>query len=190
MIQPYIKNLGILKCPSDGTAVLRPQTGGYVISSDPNARTNRNRTSYGKNNNIGNVPPPFGYTVADAQITYPSLTVMCFEWAPNQGGGDNGLEDAGAPYNIQRDTKEQPPESCGVADGKTHRNANANAVLSADQLAALAGKISSQRHSGGSNYIFCDGHAKWYRPTAVIGECGFASVAETGNNGTDPDFRL
>ena len=66
-------------------------------SSNPSLRTNRNRTSYGKNNNIGNVPPPFGYTVSDAQIKFPSMTILCFEWAPNQGGGDTNLEDPGAP---------------------------------------------------------------------------------------------
>jgi len=112
MIEPYIKSLGVLKCPNDGTPVTRPQIGGYVISASPNTRTNRNRTSYGKNNNIGNVPPPFGYTVADAQITQPSLTVLVFEWGPNQGGGDNGLEDPGAPFNIQRNTIEQPTDKC------------------------------------------------------------------------------
>src|SRR5437667_7448303 len=36
MIQPYIKNLGILKCPSETSPVLRPQNGGYVLSSNPN----------------------------------------------------------------------------------------------------------------------------------------------------------
>jgi prepilin-type N-terminal cleavage/methylation domain-containing protein/prepilin-type processing-associated H-X9-DG protein len=183
MVQPYIKNLNILKCPSEGTPVVRPQTGGYVISADPNVRTNRNRTSYGKNNNIGNVPPPFGYTVALAQINYPAATVMLFEWGPNQGGGDNGLEDHGAPFNIQRDLTEQPQDDCGAMDGVTHPNANANYLLSADQLAALGNRPSSKRHSDGSNYILCDGHAKWFRPTAVIGQCGFTATAETANDG-------
>jgi prepilin-type processing-associated H-X9-DG protein len=190
MLQPYLKNLGVLKCPNDGTPVIRPQTGGYVISANPNARTNRNRTSYGKNNNVGNVPPPFGYTVADAQITHPSLTVLCFEWGPNQGGGDNGLEDPGAPFNIQRDTAEQPPDNCAPADGKTHPNANANALLSADQLAALGGTAASKRHNAGANYIFCDNHARWYRAPAVIGQCGFTPTPEIGNDGANPDFRL
>jgi prepilin-type N-terminal cleavage/methylation domain-containing protein/prepilin-type processing-associated H-X9-DG protein len=190
MIQPYIKNLGILKCPSDSSPVINPQTGGYVISSTLSSRTNRNRSSYGKNNNIGNVPPPFGYTVSDAQITYPAATIMCFDWAPNQGGGDNPLEDPGAPFNIQRNTTEQPQDNCPIGDGLTHPNANANSVMNADQLAALAGTVSSKRHSEGTNYIFCDGHAKWQRPTMVIGQCGFTGTAEIGNDGTKTDFRL
>ena len=190
MVEPYIKNLGILKCPNDSTPIVLPQATGYVISATPSNRTNRNRTSYGKNNNIGNVPPPFGYTVSDAQINYPASTIMLFEWGPNQGGGDNGLEDHGAPFNIQRDLNEQPQDNCVVGDGLTHPNANANSVLSADQLAALNGIVSSKRHSDGGNYIFCDGHAKWQRPTDVIGQCGFPSVAESGNTGTKADFRL
>lgn len=190
MVQPYIKNLGILKCPNDSTPVLRPQIGGYVISSNPDARTNRNRTSYAKNNNIGNVPPPFGYTVSDAQIAFQAATIMLFEWGPNQGGGDNGLEDHGAPFNIQRDLKDQPADSCAPMDGLNHPNANANSLLSSDQLAALGNVVSSKRHNEGANYIFCDGHAKWQKPTAVIGQCGFTGTAETGNDGTKTDFRL
>jgi prepilin-type processing-associated H-X9-DG protein len=190
MLQPYTKNLGILKCPRDGTQVYQPQSGGYVISATPSKRTNRWRTSYGKNNNLGNVPPPFGYTVALPQINYPAMTVMCVEWGPNQGGGDNDLEDPGAPFNIQRNTALQPADNCRGGDGKTHPNANANSVLIADQLAALGNVVSSMRHNDGSNYIFCDGHARWYRPEQVIGQCGFSSVAEYGNDGTRPDFRL
>src|SRR5437762_1159900 len=68
MLQPYIKNFAVLKSPNDNTPVIRPQNVGYVISSDRNQRTNCNRTSYAKNNNLGTVPPPFGYTVSDAQI--------------------------------------------------------------------------------------------------------------------------
>jgi len=39
-----------------------------------------------------------------------------------------------------------------------------------------------QIHSGGGNYAFVDGHAKWYRPEALYGAATPFSVA--GNNPT------
>ncbi len=193
MVEPYIKNNGILKCPDDGTSVMNPQPVGYVISATVSVRTNLNRTSYGKNNNLGNVPPPFGYTVPLAQINYPSTTVMVFEWAPNQGGGDNGLEDHGAPANIQRNTTEQPTDPCSGAGPNGppfHPNANANWSLTPNQLSELGGIITSERHNGGANYILTDCHAKWFRPTAILGECTYANPAETGADGTTISFQL
>src|SRR5579862_662516 len=193
MVEPYIKNNGILKCPDDGTPILHPQPVGYVISATASLRTNLNRTSYGKSNNLGNVPAPFGYTVPLAEINYPSSTVMVFEWAPNQGGGDNGLEDHGAPGNIQRDLTEQPQDACtGVGpDGPPfHPNANANYELTPNQLSELGGIITSKRHNGGSNYILTDTHAKWLRPTAILGECTLPSAAETGSDGSMIAFQL
>jgi prepilin-type N-terminal cleavage/methylation domain-containing protein len=193
MVEPYIKNNGILKCPDDGTPVINPQPVGYVISATVSNRTNLNRTSYGKNNNLGNVPVPFGYTVTLAQINYPSTTVMVFEWAPNQGGGDNGLEDHGAPGNIQRNPAEQPTDPCsGVGpDGPPfHPNANANYELTANQLSELGGIITSERHQGGANYILTDCHAKWFRPTAILGECTLPGLPETGADGTTVSFQL
>jgi prepilin-type N-terminal cleavage/methylation domain-containing protein/prepilin-type processing-associated H-X9-DG protein len=192
MLMPYIKNTGILKCPSDGTSVINPQPLGYVLSATPAKRTNRNRTSYAKNNNLGNVPPPFGYIVADAQVQFPAATIMFFEWGPNQGGGGNPLEDIGTTWNIQRDLNEQPQDPCSGTFTPTKRapTANANQLLNKDQLAALGGKVSSKRHSDGANYIFVDGHAKWFRPAQVMGQCGWGNTTESGNDGSMPDFRL
>lgn len=41
-----------------------------------------------------------------------------------------------------------------------------------------------ERHQGGANYAFCDGHVKWYRPEAVSQWVG------TGNTGTSPTFEV
>jgi prepilin-type N-terminal cleavage/methylation domain-containing protein/prepilin-type processing-associated H-X9-DG protein len=43
-----------------------------------------------------------------------------------------------------------------------------------------------KRHSGGANYLFCDGHAKWYMPDVV----GYNTDLRGGNNGTAPSFAL
>jgi prepilin-type processing-associated H-X9-DG protein len=127
-----------------------------------------------------------------AQINYPSSTVMVFEWAPNNGGGDNGREDHGAPGNIQRDVNEQPTDPCSGSfnDGTLHPNANANYILTQHQLDVLGGIITSKRHNGGANYILTDCHAKWLRPTAIVGECTLPANAETGADGNKIDFRL
>jgi len=186
MVSTYAHG-NIFKCPSDPTPVIRPQASGYRLSSDPGQRTNINRTSYAKNNNIGNVPPPAGYIVADAMAGNVATTVMVVEWAPNQGGGANGGEQVGATYNIYRDVREQP------ANG-LEANANANDLIDGRddpyQRAYVQGRIPSEQHHGGSNYIFTDGHAKWLLPPRVCGEFGFPNTAEYGNTGQKPDFRL
>jgi prepilin-type processing-associated H-X9-DG protein len=62
--------------------------------------------------------------------------------------------------------------------------------LNKDQLAALGNRVSSKRHSDGANYIFVDGHARWFRPTQVMGQCFWGNVEEYGSDGSMPDFRL
>jgi prepilin-type processing-associated H-X9-DG protein len=192
MIMPYLKNDGILKCPNDPTPVLNPQASGYRMTVNPAARTNRNRSSYAKNNNLGNVPPPFGYIVGEAAVPFPAATILLFEWGPNQGGGGQPMEDIGATWNIQRDTRDQPEDPCSgtFTPGRRAPNANANQLLNADQLRALGGRAASKRHHDGSNYIFVDGHARWLRPAAVMGQCAWGSFAESGNDGAMADFRL
>ena len=50
------------------------------------------------------------------------------------------------------------------------------------------------RHLGGANYTFCDGHAKWYKPEAiVISEYPIATGDNqmemgAGNDGIHPTF--
>jgi prepilin-type processing-associated H-X9-DG protein len=175
---------------------------GYLLSANPANRTNRNRTSYGKNNNIGNVPPPFGYVVSDAQTQFASNTIMLLEWAPNQGGGANGLEQVGATWNIFRNEFVQPRDPCTGNWGArgafpmANVNANANPLIvdrnDPDQLASVANptRVPSWRHNEGSNYVLCDGHAKWYRQQAVVGQCGFSPTPEMGNDGQRPYFQL
>jgi prepilin-type N-terminal cleavage/methylation domain-containing protein/prepilin-type processing-associated H-X9-DG protein len=197
MIMPYIKNTGILKCPNDATPVLRPEMDGYVLSGNPNARTNVNRTSYAKSNNLGNVPPPFGYTVGDAQVNFPADTIVFVEWAPNQGGGANGLEQVGAVWNIYRDQVEQPRDPCtgnGGISGVGRPNANANPLVDdrndPSQLQAVRARVPSKQHVNGANYIFTDGHAKWHRPQQIEGQCGFTGTSERGAVGGRPSFLL
>lgn len=189
MVAVYTHN-NIFKCPSDPTPVLNAQPLGFRISADPNLRTNINRCSYAKNNNLGNVPPPFGYIVYDAMTANSSTTIMLTEWAPNQGGGANDLEQVGSTYNLYRDLSAQPfsgPES----------SANANTLIDdrADpyQRAYVRWRVPSEQHQGGANYIFTDGHARWFRQQFVFGQYGFGSSqggAEYGNSGAEPDFRL
>ena len=47
-----------------------------------------------------------------------------------------------------------------------------------------------ERHTGGANYAFCDGHVKWYRAESVS-DAAYQIVngVITGNDGTHPSFK-
>lgn len=186
MISSYTRN-DVFKCPSDPTPIVQPEAVGYRLSADPAWRTNINRTSYAKNNNIGNVPPPAGYIVQDAMTENVSTTIMVMEWAPNQGGGANGREQVGSTFNLYRDVREQPEDG-------SQANANANALIDNGgdpyQRAYVQWRIPSKQHQKGANYVFTDGHARWLLPSAIIGQLWFPSRVEYGNTGQKPDFRL
>jgi prepilin-type processing-associated H-X9-DG protein len=49
-----------------------------------------------------------------------------------------------------------------------------------------------ERHNGGANYVFCDGHVKWYTPSAVDTGAYLHLDAQgrvIGNDGIHPSFK-
>ncbi|GAB4458522.1 MAG: hypothetical protein OHK0029_19880 [Armatimonadaceae bacterium] len=211
-IQPYARNQQIFKCPGDPAPVIPVPPGtppllnaapgqGYVFG-DPSARPGgQNRSSYGYNMNLANN----GTSIAsDAQINFPSTTILIFEFASNSGGGLSAvnvgnapLEQRAATFNIVRN----PARTWGTECSEPGPNNNPNGVpydtnvsffnnLTPDQQAQERAVLSSERHSGGANYMFVDGHVKWYRPERIQGPCGLTYTTARGNDGSNPDFRL
>ncbi len=209
LMEPYVKSRGVFKCPSD-TVSPEPMQGeldmqgnaasrGHVWVGTPHASGYYGgmfQTSYARNNNLANNGTG---TAALADIQYPTTTILILEFAANSGGGDNGKEHGhGSPYTIVRDpTISASPCNANDPTNSTNNQANFYGSLIPEQQANEKAIQSSARHSGGANYGFIDGHAKWYKPNNVNGQCGFGFVSpaspnglEKGNNGSVPDFRL
>lgn len=212
-IQPYVKNTQTFKCPSDPTPVIPVPAGtpvliaaqpgqGYVFGNPASRPGGQNRCSYGYNMNLANN----GTSIAsDSQVAYPATTIVLFEFAANSGGGLSAvnagnapLEQRAASFTIIRDPSRVWGNECsapGASNNPTGVPYDTNVSffnnLTPDQQAQeRASGVSSMRHSGGANYMFLDGHAKWYQPDRVKAPCGLTYTTVTGNDGSSPDFRL
>jgi prepilin-type processing-associated H-X9-DG protein len=192
----------------DGTPVADPLAGYAWGPAQPGVKLGgEDRSSYARNNNLANNG---NATATDAQIAYPTTTILVFEFASNTGAGMNtgGDRQFGTHYTIVRRPDVQPlAGACpgwnrapgdNVSDpvnGNARSNALYASALPADQQATERARPSSERHAGGANYGFWDGHARWFRPERVRGQCGgrpagFQGVVEPGNDGQNPDFRI
>lgn len=207
LCQPYVKNMGVFKCPSETSAIVPVPAGtpalttatagtGYVFGDSEQRLGGQNRSSYGRNMNLANNS---SYTAAESMVQYPSSTILVFDFAPNSGGGigggptrDTGVEQRGASYNIVRDPKIQP-EGPGCTPGGATYDPSVSFFkhLTPDQQRAERSQYSSTRHTGTAGYAFMDGHAKSFRPQKIYGQCDYVfSTPDTGNDGSTPDFRL
>ncbi len=208
LLQPYVKNAGVFRCPSDPSApvplpaTFSPLTSaapplGYVFGDSAAKPGGQNRSSYARNMNLANNG---SYTASESSVAYPAATITLFDFAPNSGGGigggpavNVGVEQRGASYNISRNPKTQPPgPGCTPGDLANYDPAVSYFKnLTPDQQAFERGGYSSERHSGGASYVFADGHAKRLKPTAVRGGCDYVFTgADTGADGATADFRL
>ncbi len=76
-----------------------------------------------------------------------------------------------------------------VTTGQNTSYQNANTLTAPESLGSLApgetwfGSPGGERHNGGCNYAFVDGHVHWYMPTQVLN-------SDKPNSGTQPSFAL
>ncbi|MBC8142818.1 MAG: DUF1559 domain-containing protein [Armatimonadetes bacterium] len=202
LVDPYIKSRQVFKCPSDtvepipylptdldmqGNRAVRGHK--WTSSTTPADWGGAYQSSYARNNNLANNGTN---TATLADIQFVATTLMVVESAANSGGGANGLERGhGSVFSIVR-----PPAivatPCVLNDpaNTTNNRANFFGTLIPEQQTNERAIPSSQRHSGGANYGFVDGHAKWYKPENIKGQCSFGNRNEIGNDGSTPDFRL
>ena len=152
----YIKAPSLLRCPSDPTTSYPP--GDYVVS-------------YGYNINLvlrsGSGAPPSG--IAFAALSAPAQTVLLFEVAgvsanvvdDHEGTGPGGMSgrhmSASANGLDNRlyaqktfETRTENQYATGYLGGRLPPDARST------QFAAATG-----RHTGGSNFLLADGHARW-----------------------------
>ena len=194
-IYPYIKSVGVFKCPDDSTNLP-----GTVVS-------------YGFNRNCAvytyNPTPAAGQSLA--AFTSPAKTVLLFELSgsgyydithpdgPNAAGvngDDQGRVDpnpnnqysggsiAGCGlggdydmigYHVAGIGNSAAPEEAHYVTGKL-RNSRNDAI-------SVANFTPNARHNDGANYTMSDGHSKFFRPSAVSGGYPNSVPGDCGSNG-------
>jgi prepilin-type processing-associated H-X9-DG protein len=142
-ILPYIKNAGVFRCPSDANPISAcypafgvsglPNEGGRSYSGTTSVL---GATTSSPQQIWGGPSPRVGIPMAE--VEEPAETIMIAE--KMSGSGDSNLC---WPNNIckWRGIRANPSVDGGCADRRTRIG---------------------PRHHGGSNFIFADGHAKWY----------------------------
>lgn len=171
----YIKSAGIFHCPDDSTA---------QVASTFNNTVENYPVSYGLNSNI------VGY--GDAQFQSPASTVMAFEIQGDPAAieyADEGFSEEGQPvvrFGSTPPTIALSATGNGVdagdngGGGYNFLNAGAadttakwatglfyNTARNGEGTYFTADSTSVPVHQGGANYLFADGHVKFYHPGAV-----------------------
>jgi len=140
-MEPYHKNKGIWRCPSDpypyATKPVKQFQGGYLISYLVN-ETGWSQT-----------PIHLSNANNSAQISEPSNFIYFAEFV--MGTPDNG-----------------PVIGIGPANGSSSKLPKPDLVITNDMVYNLAGNSAYKtppRHGDGNDYLFADGHVKWARTT-------------------------
>lgn len=161
----YLTSTAILKCPDDNTPIA------------PIAATSLKEypVSYGYNVNMAGV--------GEAGLTAPDSTVTAFEV-----------------YSVQANVKETYSSDTLNGDGSSVTNASYAGDGTSDVLNPVgtfyatgdiggrtfdaAVTVVNTRHSGGANYLFGDGHAKWLRGAAISSGATPLGIGCTQDAGT------
>lgn len=183
---PYVKSIGVFRCPDDATADVSAGESGSLNGAALQA------VSYGLNFNLGviNYPPIAKVAptppVALGQIAAPARTVLLFEvsgdvaalndpriddqqsaWGTGGNrttliGPTGPISDSSYPSGWSAIPPGGPPfYMTGNMGGVLLNGATLNGV-------PLPGKKGSDsRHGEGANYTACDGHVAWLRPEQV-----------------------
>jgi prepilin-type N-terminal cleavage/methylation domain-containing protein/prepilin-type processing-associated H-X9-DG protein len=165
-INPYVKNQQLWKCPNDGIARLEDAPNGQ--KSVPISYAQNWRWPDGSWGWDTSAPEwqmsPVG--VADTTVTNPASTIYAAErpgqWHRWHSGN---MTEVFFDYGDFSAQKNDP------------------------NYASLSTRLPAYYHNGGSNYVFCDGHAKWMRLEQTLKPQGNQSATYPPRPGTYPDAR-
>lgn len=162
----YIKNDQVFVCPSDKSRGLAPTNSfDYQVP----------HLSYVANEAVMGRPRAFFRAVSQADIEDASGTILLADMTdyPNGIGGSSGT--SGIAYKSHRPTNAFDPwnnDSTYATSYNYVSLTNANAAFDAaknatapftDSTYSHLSYMSPDRHNGGSNYTFSDGHSKWMK---------------------------
>jgi len=177
LIQPYVKNWRIFRCPDAGVDPFRMWGGRALPSASEDANGVNGAGwwewggSYGMNSDYlsplhqsaqckDNLPhSDFGAPTSDAQIESASNTVFATDMKVEVGtnGGTYAYM-----YFAESPANNNTPGACGLYGAWGTGDFPDDPQYSSEPVTSTGGV--SMRHRGGTNVIFCDGHTKWMTP--------------------------
>jgi prepilin-type N-terminal cleavage/methylation domain-containing protein/prepilin-type processing-associated H-X9-DG protein len=185
-VQPYIKNLDILFCPSwkESVSSIASACGNpdFLPGHVNNPTGEPYEWGYGYNTGlIWNDDTGMTHRVAGPQpdgtpyqVTVNGVTVTEFIRNPAMVGIAEAGEVAPAQLIMLGDTADTTVAGLGLTDIQDHSLDNPG------DTCAAARKSNWPRHTGGNNLVYCDGHAKWYRfVTGLINISDHGSAIQT-----------
>jgi prepilin-type N-terminal cleavage/methylation domain-containing protein/prepilin-type processing-associated H-X9-DG protein len=167
-LYPYVKSMGVLKCPDDST--------GGLVSYAYNNNVGSNYTD-GPLDPTGSFYEP-GPAVGDSALVEPDATVLFCEVGNNYAPTSlaytytDQLIQTGWDIGSATTVGDSMVAGIGPGYGNTYDGVTMetgvlqNASVAYDNNAAIYKDLSG-RHSGGSNFVMADGHAKWIMPGQV-----------------------
>lgn len=156
VLQPYVKNLGIFVCPSD-TNPVKPKTP-CGPADTPGLTCDAQAPAFSYVNNYDVIPAHDWLPPSEAAFDKPaSLIVLAERRDKLKTDGDLGNWKGTSGFN--------PSQPCPGVNYVFQKRSDIEASLKAQsegKNAALV-RIKWDRHQGGANYTFFDGHAKFMR---------------------------
>ena len=164
-VQPYLKSLQILQCPSEPTGAPDYSQPLPALLADTRLCDyfyNASLTDYSQEQQ--------NYGRAEAQLEQPTLTILAGDNTPWNAGNilpyyenaSNSGFDCNQRMSVLQDDPPYPGGPCGYPAFR---------------------RVSGKRHLEGANYAFCDGHVKFYKPASIWGNATPFTVS-----GQDPTF--
>ena len=183
-IQPYVKSIQLLQCPSDELSQNPNPKGGATTTSGGHSDYAINQQLSNANfaNSINPVPPATNtadYTqggISEAAVERSSISVMITE-------GIGSLSGSSAAYHFN-----------GSQPGTTANQFSP--TLSGVGGTAGGGLVNSSniynRHLNGTNFAFVDGHVKWYNIGATGGSRGrlYRPCIPSSTSGDSPTYAV
>ncbi len=168
VLQPYVKNLGIFVCPSDVDPVTpaNPCTAGQVVGVSCDGQA----PAFSYVNNYNAIPAHDWLPPSESDFDKPASLIVLAERRNTMKDAAKtkiGQWKGAGGFWATSTTFGSASGGSQICPGDTYRlatkaDADANITASSDKKPEVI-RVQWDRHNGGANYTFFDGHAKWYK---------------------------
>jgi hypothetical protein len=172
--QPYVKNVGIFVCPSDPSPVTpkTPCVAGMNVGIDCDAQVPK--FSYVNNYNV--IPAHDWIPVSESAFETPANLIVLGERRSKLNNPKAKVIGQWKGTSGFIGTSGVSTGSGQVCPGDSYRfatllDAQAGLLGTSDKPEIV--RVNWDRHNGGSNYTFADGHAKWFKLEQTLSPVNF-----------------